>query len=180
MKEIRKERFGKIFEIPFQGTSYISEKPNGLKNFKRSITLNSLVTNPMVEKKLPLRATLLNSKVRILHYLLIRILLPRNTNKQLCYKRWHYFHLASHTKHTNKLGRGIFHHMSLSKEKPLTYIPYGAMITTILKIFKVYTLGEKSISSNNMMNYTNLRDMKINIRCEELIDDWINEEEESG
>lgn len=30
-----------------------------------------------------------------------------------------------------------------------------------------------------MINYTNLRDMKIKIKCEELRDDWINKDEET-
>lgn len=77
---IHKECFGKIFELPFLGTSYKTKKPTEMKNFKRSVALNYTITNPMEERKIPFRKTLQEPKVRILHYPLTRILLLRNTN----------------------------------------------------------------------------------------------------
>lgn len=60
---IHKEHFGRMFEIPFLGTSYKSERPIRFKNFKHNVALNSLVINPMEKIKLTSRTTLLNPKV---------------------------------------------------------------------------------------------------------------------
>lgn len=69
--------------------------------------------------------------------------------------------------------------MSYSKEKPSTYLPYGEMITRILRNVNINTQKKKSISSNNKIDYPGLRDMKINIKYEKLRDDWTNEEEDT-
>lgn len=68
--------------------------------------------------------------------------------------------------------------MSYSKEKPSTYLPYRAIIIRILRNVNINTQKEKSISSNNKIDYPSLRDMKINIKYEKLRDDWTNEEED--
>lgn len=62
--------------------------------------------------------------------------------------------------------------MLYSKEKPSADLPYEAMITRNLSNFNVDTKKENSISSSNKIDYTILRDMKINIKYLELRDDW--------
>lgn len=54
---IHKECFGRIFKIPLLGTYYKSVRPIGLKNLKLTITLNTLITNPIEKRKLPFRTT---------------------------------------------------------------------------------------------------------------------------
>lgn len=66
---------------------------------------------------------------------------------------------------------GIFYHMSHSKEKPSTELSHGEMITRILSTFNIDSQGEKTISSNNRIDHTSLRDMKIEIKYEELRED---------
>lgn len=68
--------------------------------------------------------------------------------------------------------------MSQSRDKPSAELPYGSMITKVLRTFNIYTKKEQYTSSNNNIDYNNLRNLKINIRYEELRDDWENDEKE--
>lgn len=78
--DIHKDHFGRMFELPFQGTSYTYKAPLGSKNFKHSIVVNSLVMNPMEKRKLSIMAIFMKPRVCVFHYLLIRILLQRRAN----------------------------------------------------------------------------------------------------
>lgn len=133
----------------------------------------------MEKKGFPFITTRLKPKVRILHYLLTRILLPRNINIDYVIKdnivplRY----LAKNIP-TNWVD-GVFHHTSHSREKYLANLPYGAMIIKILRTFNIDNLIEKSISSSNKIDYTSLRNMNINIKYKEPMDDWEDEEEEA-
>lgn len=73
----------------------------------------------------------------------------------------------------------MVYHMSYAKEKPSKNIPYGEIITRILRTFKINILREKSMAPNNRIDYTSLRDMKINVKYEEMRDEWTYEEEET-
>lgn len=77
---IHKDNFGRIFELPAKGMTYTLDKPIGFKNFKHSNAINALVINPMEKNKVTLKTLHLKPKVRILHYLLNRIIFPRIIN----------------------------------------------------------------------------------------------------
>lgn len=51
-----------------------------IKDFKRSISICSLVINPMEKIKFSIKTSFLNPRVLVIHYLLIRVLLSRNIN----------------------------------------------------------------------------------------------------
>lgn len=133
------ERFGWIFEIPFIGTPYRSERLIDLKNFKRTVALNTFVTNPMEKRKLLFWTTLLMPKVRIIHYLITRIILPRNNNNNYVIKDdiillW----LLTQNIPTNWVDK-VFHHISYSKEKSPINFPYEALVKRILSTFNIDT-----------------------------------------
>lgn len=52
------------------------------------------------------------------------------------------------------------------------------MITRILSTVNIDAQGEKSISSNRI-DYTSLKDIKIDIKYEELRDDWTIKEDDT-
>ena len=162
----------------FLRTSYKPKRPLGLKHFKRIVALNTIFTNPKEKIRLPFRPTLFKPKFWIKHYLITRILIARNINNNYVNKddiitNW----ILTQNIPTNWMD-GTFHHMSYSKEKPSAELPYGEMITRILSTFNIDTHWEKAISPNNIIDYTSLKDMKIDIKYEELRDDWMIEEKE--
>lgn len=60
--------------------SYTLDKPIDFKKFKHSTTTNPLVINPIEKKKVSFKMFHLKQKIRIIHYLLIRILFPKILN----------------------------------------------------------------------------------------------------
>lgn len=150
---IHREYFGRLFEIPFPGTSYKFERSIVLKKFKQIVAVNTLVTNPMEKRIIHFRTSLFKPKVRIIHYLMTRIVLPRNININYIIKDdiiplW----LLTQSIPTNWLDE-MFHHMSYYKEKSSTKLLYGEIITRILNTFNIDTQGENAISSNNNLIY---------------------------
>ena len=67
--DTHKDNFGRIFELPFEGTFYTSEGPLGFKNMKSPKNLKYLVINPTEKIKFPFKQIHLKQKVRIIHYL---------------------------------------------------------------------------------------------------------------
>lgn len=111
-----REHFGRMFEISFVGTSYKSERPIGLKNFKRTVALNTLVTNLIEKRKFSFRTNLKKTKVRIIHYLITRTMLPRKINNNYVIKDdITPLRLLIKNIPTNWMD-GIFHYMSYSNE----------------------------------------------------------------
>lgn len=78
--DIHKDQFGRMFEPSFQGRTYTYEAPKELKKSRRSISIYSLIMNPMEDIKLPIKSRFLKPRVHASHYLLTRILFPRNIN----------------------------------------------------------------------------------------------------
>lgn len=78
--DIHKDHIDRIFELPFQGSSYKYETPLGSKSFKRSIALNNIVVNPMEKSHFPRKSNILKPKFCIIHYLLTKILLSKSLN----------------------------------------------------------------------------------------------------
>lgn len=66
--------------MPIIGISYTLDRPLGLKSFKHSTTLNTLIINHMEKNKVTFKFIHLKPKVRILHYLFTRIPFPRIIN----------------------------------------------------------------------------------------------------
>lgn len=64
------------------------------------------------------------------------------------------------------------------KESQSNGLPYEAMITKLLETSNVDTIGETIDSSNQNINYTSLKDMKVFIKHGKLMDDSVVEEED--
>lgn len=81
--DTHKDQFGMMFELPFLGVPYAYERPIKFKKFECSIYIYSLFVNPMEDMKLSIKVSFLKPKVYVIHYLLTRILLPRNINLKI-------------------------------------------------------------------------------------------------
>lgn len=68
--------------------------------------------------------------------------------------------------------------MSLCRVKPSIDLPFRVMIRIILTHFIIDIQRERSISSNNKIDYTSIGNVKMKIKYEEVRDDWDNDEEE--
>lgn len=139
---IHKDHFGRIFELPTKGMTYTLDRQIDFKNFKHSTTINSMVINPMGKKKVPFKTTHSRPKLRILHYLLTKILFPRIINHGYVLREdivslW----LITQEIPTNWV-EGILNHIIQCKKIPFAGLPYGPIITRLLATFKVYTMEE--------------------------------------
>lgn len=84
--DIHRDQFKRIFELLFQGVSYTYEGPIKFNKFKLSTNIISFVMNPMEDMKLPIKLSHLKEKICVTHYLITRILLPRQTNLDVVIK----------------------------------------------------------------------------------------------
>lgn len=55
--DLHKDNLGRIFDLPVIGISFTLDGPLGLRNFKHSTSINTLVINPMENKFLSSLAT---------------------------------------------------------------------------------------------------------------------------
>lgn len=106
-----------MFEIPFLATSYKSERPIGLNFFKRIVTLNTFVINPMEKIRFPftLEAKSLNHSLPY-----NKNHTPKKHKQQLCYQKLYHPSSASYKKYSNELVDGIFHNSFLLQRKTLS------------------------------------------------------------
>lgn len=130
--DIHKDHFGRMFELPFQGTSYTYEAPQEYNNFKGTIAFNLLVVNCMEKRKFSFQTFLLKPKVHVIHYLQTIILLPNNFNLNYVIRDDVVpLSLLIEKFPTNRI-EGIFLHMITFKENMSAGLSFGAIITNAL------------------------------------------------
>lgn len=100
-----------------------------LKKFKLFTAIVSFVMNLMQDRKLPIKANYLKEKIRVVHYLITSILLPRRDNLGVVIKEdmiplW----LMTHRFQTNWVDEMLLH-MIYCKENQSSGLPYETLIT---------------------------------------------------
>lgn len=122
--------------------TYTLDRPISFKKFKHSTSINHLVINLMEKNNVPFKATDLKSKIKILHYLLTRIIFSRVINHGYVIREdvvpiW----ILTHEISTNWV-EDLVNHMIQCKENSFTKLPYGPMVSKLLATFNVYTIYE--------------------------------------
>lgn len=98
--------------------------------------------NHMENKKLPIKASFLKSKVGIIHFLLTWILFPRKVILNFVIKEDVVPLWIIIKKFKTNWVEGIFLHMIYCKETQTDGFPYGGLITKLLGAFNINTMGE--------------------------------------
>lgn len=165
---LHKDPFGWIFELPTLGTSFTFDRPLGLRKLKHFTTINTLIINPMEKNKVPFKSSQLKPKVRIFHYLLTKILFPRNINhshvqREYVIPLW----LLSQEIPTNCVYL-IFNNMIRCKYITSVGIPHEPIISRLLAAFNIDTMDGKEDSTNRRITYTDLRKIKVMIKYGEI------------
>lgn len=81
--DIHKDKFGRMFHLPFQGVTYTYERPIKFNKFKHFIFIFSFIVNAIEDMKLLIKANFLKPKVCFIHYLIIRIFFQRTTTSKM-------------------------------------------------------------------------------------------------
>lgn len=142
--DIHKDQFRRIFELPIIGIYYTLDKPLGIKNFKHSTTFDTLFINPMEKKKVPFKPVHLKPTVRILHYLITRILCPRIINNRYVIREYIVPLWLLTQKITTNWVEGMINHMIWCKEIPSVGLPYEPIITRLIAIFNIDTMEKNT------------------------------------
>lgn len=132
--------------------------------------------NPMEYRKLPAKADYLKV-IRVVHYLIMRILLPRQLNLDVVIKEddiplW----LLAQQVQTNWVECMLIH-MNHHKQTRITGFPYEALITKILASFGVKNMGKTMDSTHKKINHSLLIRMRVGIYYEELRNESMDEDE---
>lgn len=144
---------------------------NHFKKFKHYIAINAIVINPMEKKKAPFRSIHLKPNVKILHYLLTRIMFPRIINHGFVVREdvvplW----LLTHKISTNWVD-GMFNHM-IRKEISYVGLSYGPIITKLLANFNIDTMEEvEDLEKPYDLTYTSLKEIRVPINHREIEED---------
>lgn len=86
--DIHKDQFKRMFELLFYEVSYTYEGLIKFKKLKLSIVIILFVMNLMEDRKLPIKAIHLKSKIYVSNYLVTRILLPKKENLDVVTKEY--------------------------------------------------------------------------------------------
>lgn len=133
--------------------------------------------NPMEDRKIPIKVSYLKAKIHVVHYLITRILLPGQDNlvvviKEDVFPLW----LLTQNFQTTWVEVMLIH-MIHYKQTQIVGLPYEALITKILVVFRIYIMGETVDVIQTNINHSFLRIMRVCIFHGELRNESMDEDE---